>query len=310
MKGIGNIIKEYRRMLGVSRKALSENICSEKYIYLIEKGERTPSSDLTRLIGDRLGVDLFEYYEFLDCINPIEVNETIKCFNRFRRENDLISLKKITNYAMSLPDFYNKPRLYEIEINRIFYMALKEGRSSEAIRESCDLIKQIEPKYAKEVFVADLYALLSMCYQMDQDLDNARSAILSAYDIICNKQRITKYAQTVISIKINKITIHYLSGEYDATIEEALMLWQYQIDMSAYERFHHTFFYLAFAHYKKGMEEESISWFIKGISASLIRYKATDIYYLSQYDVFGLLIDDSRVPHELVSEFKKSYRIS
>lgn len=75
MNHIGNVIKEYRSLIGMSRNDIAKNICTEKYVYLIEKGQRTPSADMTRLLGDNLGIDLFEYYQYLDCINPIEVRE-------------------------------------------------------------------------------------------------------------------------------------------------------------------------------------------------------------------------------------------
>lgn len=41
MNYIGNVIKEFRDRKQISRKMLSENVCTEKYVYLIEKGERT-----------------------------------------------------------------------------------------------------------------------------------------------------------------------------------------------------------------------------------------------------------------------------
>ncbi len=55
----------------MSRKELAENICSEKYLYLIEKGDRTPSSEITRLLGDKVGVDIFKYYAVYDELRDI-----------------------------------------------------------------------------------------------------------------------------------------------------------------------------------------------------------------------------------------------
>lgn len=49
---IGKVIKEHRDIVGMSRKTLSEDICTEKYIYLIEKGKRTPSANVIKLLGD------------------------------------------------------------------------------------------------------------------------------------------------------------------------------------------------------------------------------------------------------------------
>lgn len=71
MNYIGSIIRDSRNRLRMSRKELAENICSEKYLYLIEKGDRTPSSEITRLLGDKVGVDIFKYYAVYDELRDI-----------------------------------------------------------------------------------------------------------------------------------------------------------------------------------------------------------------------------------------------
>ncbi|MFA9464761.1 MAG: multiprotein-bridging factor 1 family protein [Velocimicrobium sp.] len=309
MAYIGNIIKEYRNKMGISRKELSENICSEKYVYLIEKGTRTPSVEVSRAFGDRMGVDLFKYYEYLDCINPIEVEEIIGRFNKYRIENDMDALQEATDKAFLLPDFHRKPWVYEIDHNRIAYMTLKEGRCCEAIKEIKNKIQNVESKYSKSICFARFYILLSTCYQMIMDLDNAQYAVLAASEIIANKQNVEKNAQVVIAVKISEITLHYLLGELDKVIEEGCKLNQYQIEMSSYELGHHGLFYLAYAHYQKGLKDEGVSWFLKALYASLIRYKPRDIYYLSKYEMFQVLSSDYRVPSNLVNEFKRKYNI-
>jgi transcriptional regulator with XRE-family HTH domain len=310
MNFIGNVIKEYRNIIGMSRKELSENICTEKYVYLIEKGDRTPSAEVSKQFGDKMGVDLFKYYEYLDCLNPIDVEAAISCFNKYRKGNDMDALKEATDKALALPDFQRNPWAFEIEINRIAYMTLKERRCSEAIEEIHNILQNVEPKYSKNICFSKFYILLSTCYQMMMDLDNARYAVLAASEIVANKQNIAKFAQDVIAVKINKLTLHYLLGEFDEVIEEGIALNQYQIETSTYELCHHGLFYLAYAHYQKGLEDEGIQWFLKALYASLIRYKPRDIYYLSKYEMFQVLSSDYRVPSDLVNQFKRKYDIA
>lgn len=59
MNHIGNVIKTLRCNLGLAAIDTAKDICTEKYLYLIEKGERIPSVEITRFIGTRLGTDLF-----------------------------------------------------------------------------------------------------------------------------------------------------------------------------------------------------------------------------------------------------------
>lgn len=307
MNFIGNVIKEYRSSIGMSRKELSQNICSEKYVYLIEKGERTPSAEVTRQFGDAMGIDLFKYYEYLDCINPIEVEMTIKNFNQFRIENEMDALKEITEKAMQLPDFQRKPWVYEIEYNRISYMTFKEFRFREAIKEILNIVQNTEPKYLKTICFARYYILLSICYQLIRDFDNAQIATLAATEIVANKHNIAKNAQVVVAVKLYKITLNYFLGKFEDVINDGHELNQYQIKMNTYELGHHGFFYLAYSYYQIGLEVEGISWFLKALYAAHIRYKPRDIYYLTKHEMFQVLCRDSRVPSELVKQFKAKY---
>ena len=161
MNHIGNVIKEVRCNLGMSRSELSENICSEKYLYLIEKGERTPSTEIVRLFSAKLGANIFEYYKYLDCIDPVKVLEAIKKFNTYRRIADFESLKKLSDSMAVLPDFQKMHWKYEIEVNRLSYMVFVDQKCNEAITLIKELLSQIEPKYSEEEYTANLYLLLS-----------------------------------------------------------------------------------------------------------------------------------------------------
>ena len=74
------------------------------------------------------------------------------------------------------------------------------------------------------------------------------------------------------------------------------------------------FVYIGISHFdlyylNSNTKEEGISWFLKALYTSLIRYKPMDIYYLSKYEMFQVLSRDKRIPIELVSKFKLKYAI-
>ncbi len=307
MNYIGNVIREYRDMLGISRRQLSDCICTEKYVYMIENGERTPSSQITRLLGDKMGVDLFKYNEYLDCADPIGVNSAIESFNKFRRENNLTSLVQATEKAIHLQDFRKEPWIYEIELNRHMIKILGEGDFLNSINIIQDTIAKIEQNHPQNICIVNFYVLLSICFQMARDLKSAKRVIMLANDAIEGKQKIAKYAQVVISVKINTITMHYLAGELDSVIKEGIILNEYEDEMCCHERSHHAFFYLAFAYYQSGAEEEGIEWFLKALCATLIRQKTMDMYYLTSYEIFDVMIQDKRIPKGLSNRIKEKY---
>lgn len=306
---IGNVLGKCRIDLGMSRRELSENICSEKYVYMIEKGKRTPSTDITRMLGDKMGIDLFKYYEYLDCEDPIAVNSAMEKFNKYRMENDSDSLAKATLEAMKLADFQKKPWIYEIEVNKYTIKVLGKGDFTDSFQEIPEIISEIERYNPQNICIANFYVLLSTSYHMVKDVGKAKKAIFYANEFINGKEKIAKYSQVFVTVKICKISVHYLAGELDSVIEEGISLHKYEEETSFYERSHYTLFFLAFAYYQKGLKEIGIEWFIKALCASLIRYKPMDIYYLAKNEMFEVLIKDERIPECLAKLFRAKYSI-
>lgn len=113
--------------------------------------------------------------------------------------------------------------------------------------------------------------------------------------------------QVVVAVKINKITMHYLSGEWDSVIEDALNLNEFQNEMCYKECLHHGFFYLAFAHYQKEAQEEGIKCFEKALIIMLIYHKPIEMFYMRSYEMFGVMIQDKRVSQDLLQEIKEKY---
>lgn len=289
---------------------LAENICSEKYIYLIEKGERTPSADMVRLLSDRMGVDLFDHYQYLDCSNPISVRETLKNFDICQRKSDFITAKSIVDKAMYLADFKNKPWLYELEANRLGYMVFIENKYEEAIMDANKVLEDMEPKYLSSIHVVNLYVLLSTCYQIIGDLNNAKSITLAAYNIVRSKYKIEKYDHNIVSVRLNLITLYYLTKDYEKAITEGKELIDYQIEFNSYARIHIAYAFLSFSYFKKDAFKEAFLYFNQTISVLMAFYNPIDLKYIVAQDIFQLMVKDERVNHKLVKEFKMKYELS
>jgi len=103
---------------------LAHGICTDKYIYLIEKGERSPSTEILRLLGNRLGVDYVVYYEYLDCLDPIRVREFMIQMKVIRKNNNQAELMEVTLEAKKIPDFNTLPWKYEVVLNEPSYLVL------------------------------------------------------------------------------------------------------------------------------------------------------------------------------------------
>lgn len=310
MNFIGSIIREYRCKLGMSRNTLAEKICSEKYIYLIEKGERTPSAEMVRLFSDRMGVDLFDHYKYLDCIDPIAVRETLKDLQICQRKSDFVAAKIIVDKAMNLADFKNKPWLYELEANRFGYMVFVEDKYEEAIISATQVLEGIEPKYLNSIHVVNLYVLLSTCYQITGDLMNAKSITLAAFNIVRSKYKIEKYNHDIVSVRLNLVTLYYLTNDYENAIIESKELINYQVELNSHARIHIAYAFLSFSYFKINAFEEAFLYFNQTISVLMAFYNPIDLKYIMAQDVFESMVKDERTNHKLVKEFKMKYELS
>lgn len=310
MNHIGEVINRYRCQIGMNRKELSDDICTEKYVYLIERGERTPSSDILKLFSDRLGVDLFDYYEYLDCIDPLSVKKYIAEFKMYRAKHEPELLQESTEKARELPDFNNVPWSYEIKINEFFHAIYFMKEYEKTIADINDFLKKIEAKYSHSEYVVNTLVALSACYVFIGDLQNSRQASTNARNILSSKYKTRSHEHTLMNIKLNIMTVSYLLEEYDNVIQEGNGIIQYQSAKSSYDRVFYAFFYTAFAYYKMGMNDKALANFRKGLYISLTEDLTNDIKYIVMQDVFPELINDETINKELVKEFYGKYQLA
>lgn len=310
MNHIGNLINGFRKNMNMTRADLAKDICTEKYIYLIEKGQRTPSSDILRLISDRLRVDIFSYFQYLDCIDPIKVHAIMKELQLCHRNTDFSATKKLVKIAEKIPDFKQEPWIFEVEANKIGYKIFNENKYEEAINDINYILDGMELKYLNSIHVVNIYVLLSTCYQITGDFASAKDVALKAYEISSNKNNFVGYAQYIVTAKINVLTLYYLSGEFDKAINIGEELLKYNNRESMSLRNHFIFAFLAFSYYKTKRYDEAFSYFKKSLLILLIDYQPLDLHHIAAQDVFNSMLNDERISRELVRELNELYGIT
>lgn len=274
---------------------------------MIERGQRRPSAEITRLLGNKLGADLFDYYEYLDCKKPIEVREAIAQFNICRRLADFKELKKQSDKMRLHPDFKSIPWKYEIEVNHASILFFLEKNPQGAIDYIKKTLEEMDRKYYEEEFTANLFLVLSTCYQSLERIPEAKAALSSAVKILDNKRNIPKYHQVFVSSKLNTMTYAHLSEDYDLAIEQGLLINQFQLETNTYERSNFTYFYMAFACYKKNMIDQALDWFEKCLFDLLIHYSPMPLRIISNYGLFDKLFYHRGISPELRAKVKEKY---
>jgi Helix-turn-helix. len=292
---------------GISQSELAAGTCSEKYVYLIEKGKRNPSAEIISQFSKRLGVNLFSYIRFLDCECPIDVSRYLEEFDLLRRKLEYGKLLEITVIAEEIVDFKKEPWCHEITINKLSNKLFVQGKAREIIDEGTSILNNQKRMELYEDQIATFCVLISTAYQMLGEFMKAKEITYFALDIAKKKMKQRLYKQIVKATFLNIMTLEYFGGEYEKTIEFGLELICYQNEMDAYEWAHFTFFYLSFAYYRANNRMEAIANYIKGLQLVVIHKRHIDVYYIRTFPEFDLLLKSEEINPNLVKQFLEIY---
>lgn len=309
MGHIGTIIEKYRQALGMSRKELVEDICSEKYIYLIEKGERSPSANMLKQLGEKLGVNLFEFYQYIDCEDPFGVSEKIKDFYMYRANLDFNSLMKASLEAFDIRDFRSKPYSFEIWLNDLYYMSFGDNRYEETNLQLKMLLKEVEPWKYSDMFSVNAYTLMSTLCLITGDFIGARSTALKVQEIFKRQFDTERYMQLFTTMTVNLMGAYYVNGEYDGAISTGSEFLQVKQSLNSYDRIHFVYFFMSFSYYAKKKREESHEFLKKAIYLLMMDFRPTDVVYVSMIGELREMLDDLGKKSEIVREFRERYQI-
>ena len=131
---LGRTIKNIRLERNMTRLELAQDICSDKYILMIEKGERNPSNFILSKLSDKLNANLTDLEMYENCIEPVKVRDYYNKFTLYRGLFKIDELKTITEEALKMTDFQSLPWNSEIIINNAYILIAKDRNINEAIR--------------------------------------------------------------------------------------------------------------------------------------------------------------------------------
>ncbi|MDH8677402.1 helix-turn-helix transcriptional regulator [Fusibacter bizertensis] len=259
MRNLGTLIKKIRTDKQMSVKALAENICSEKFIYLIEKGERNPSVSVLSKIGYKLDLDLYEYLPYISCENPDFAKKVIDQFEVFRFNKELEKLYQLTNFVKDDPNFQTKTWSGEIDFNFAIYELFKTHdydstfffikRGIEKLDGKLDQFDKIE---LFSLPLTKLYNLLMLYYYNTQKNEKGDQLLAALYNEVHKKRKINAFKEIYISIAINYF-YSFIEQKELIELEKALLEFKaFQLKCNKLSRIYITYFLLAKFYFIKG----------------------------------------------------------
>lgn len=309
MSHIGIVIRTLREKQGLTRQDLAKNICTEKYVYLIEKGERTPSADILKSFNAVLRKNLFSYFEFLCCKNPVETHDIIIKMHTFTRNNNFKSLIEFNNKIRNYDDFQKPPWKYYIILNDFVEQILVKHEYKKVVSNIKSFLKTVPQKYMEDEYIIKIYILLSTCYQHNNKNDEAKILLDKAEEIVFRKNPQYFNDNVFISVLLNKMTFCHFTNDFDSAIKAGLKLMSLMDQMSTYQQSSFAYYYLAYAYYKKGCIEEALEWFEKCLYELLLHKDEIAAYYIKNYNGFESMFQNQRIPEFLRQKFANKYKL-
>ncbi len=301
---IGKIIQQRRQEMGMTRQNLAQDICSEKYVYMIENDQRTPSVDIVNKFNQKLMINLFEYYELLGFDDPTSVKFFSEQFVFQRRRGDIQSLFKMTSEAKECKDYTKEPLCHEIiaiDLETQYY----ENNGYDQI------IHNIQESYFGEqklnimdITLSRLYKLTSMCYLKLGKIKQAQEYYNEGYALIKDLRTFKKYQEPFHSYMIYQLELLYFEKKHRKIIEQTEKIIGYQETINSYDRIYYPYYYAAFAYFEMQNYEKSRMLFVKASYAIILHNSLFDYQQIKECEHFNKIIDALEIPLTLKAELR------
>ena len=306
MNHIGKVIRDLRDQQGVNRVDLCAGICTDKYLYMIERGTRTPSTEILRFLGNRLHVDLFSYYEYIDCADPVRTRALILKIDDHRYMSRFDLVDPLILRAAKMADFRHDPLKQYLEFCRISVESVGKRNFKGGVERLIPFLAGIPARYAGEPFVIEAHALLAYCYQFLCQWDKAEAALLECDKQVQAARLGSGAADARISYSLMRMTLAYHQKDYERTLQESSALIKYQLRLGRIRRMHLCCFFIAYALLHQQRMEAAVQWFKKGLYVVLFQ-RMNSFYPVAHYPEFTTLLKHPGIPKSMVEDLKAMY---
>lgn len=228
MEDIGRLIKLLREHSNITQKELSEGICSQKYVYLIEKGERTASLTVLEQFSHRLNLNILEYFPYQNCDDPISIKNFISDFARYQRESNFKAVLELITEAIKYRDFEKYPWKIIIDSNKLLCDVFIKQKFFESDERIDELIRNVPAEYKNHEYVVHLHMLKSIINQIIGNLEFSSRSVNQAEEILKSNNLYVNNPQLAVTVRLNSLILRYLKGEYISAIDEGNFLLDYQ----------------------------------------------------------------------------------
>ncbi|TYR80904.1 helix-turn-helix domain-containing protein [Priestia megaterium] len=161
---IGSVMRELRKMAGLTQQELSKDICTQAQISKIENGEEYPSSITLYKISKRLGVDVNYFFDTVESPRLDYVDAVKSLIRQYIRQRDYESIDHIIRKEKKSPLFQNpvnKQFLAWHEGICMYHLNKNKEQALEKLYEAIDYTRQSKTFYKeREIEILNSIAII------------------------------------------------------------------------------------------------------------------------------------------------------
>lgn len=308
MNNIGKVIRTLRMQQKLSQSELAKGICTAKYLYLIEKGDRTPSNEVMGALSRKLGEDLFEFYDYLSYEDPIAVRQIIHKVQQVLKVPAYEQLPSLIEEALQLPDFHKPPLSHHITYQQGICLLQLEQNPQASLALAQDALRSWEPGWIDSPYYLRHQNLLARSHLALGEPEAACLVSSRAIQSLNKLMSLKEYQQLILSTYITDLMAHLAAGHFQATVQKGNDLLALQAQWNRSDTSVYLYFMLAFAYRKISNPLESSRMLEYGIMYALLNDSKNSIAEINQNGMIDEMLHDHQLEQELVVRFVEKFK--
>lgn len=142
----GELLKYHRNNLNMTRDQLSDGICSSRYIFDLERGDKHPTLFMINQLCDKLHINLYDEYSLILLHHDLDTHKRILKLNNCVADKDIETVRKLINEYKDFEAFQFGEPHYILTYFRTLDLLYNECDIGAAVDLAYNTLKEAHPE--------------------------------------------------------------------------------------------------------------------------------------------------------------------
>jgi|GEM_PF-6301627 len=218
----GEKLKELRKNRGFSRRELADGVCSEGYLYRVERGLYVPSLIVLNGLGEKLGHSFYLLTKDIDYDISFKVKEICDEIDFYEKTGKQEKKKELINQLVTLKNICNTNLQKTISMYEFLMYKDQELSSVEQVMKLKSLISAdfeletfLKEKAAHDLIDLRILNFIGVVYIKMKQYDQALKYFMAVKHIAKNEQVIDQMRTVYATVLYNIAFTQFEQGSYE-----------------------------------------------------------------------------------------------